>query len=266
MTHQVQTRWIVLVVCAVGLAHTSGAAAQSSDRQAAAEPARPALSASPVLDAREIKIDGRPIRGAQDGKVTIVFFDDFQCPYSASMYQRLFDEVMKDYAGLVKVALRDAPNAEIHPWAKHAAIDANCLAAQHNDAYWDFADYVHAHQSEITGDPPGELDKLALEQGHKHNLDVRDLQECLRAQSDTRVRQSSKDAYLVGVRAVPTLFVNGENLRGEHSTKQLREAIDRALHALGEAAPTPGTKPATPTEQTTPGAVEPMQAPKQMVN
>ena len=41
---------------------------------------------------------------------------------------------------------------EIHPWAMHAAVDANCLAAQNSDAYWDFADYIHANQHEVSNE------------------------------------------------------------------------------------------------------------------
>ena len=40
----------------------------------------------------------------------------------------------------------------VHPWAMHAADDANCLAAQNNQAYWDFADTIHARQSEVNGE------------------------------------------------------------------------------------------------------------------
>ncbi len=269
MAHQFQIGWMILLACAVALVATNPRAlAQSADGSpSATEPTKPSIASintTPIVDARDIKIDGRPIRGAKDAKVTIVFFDDFQCPYSASVYRTLFDEVMKDYAGRVKVALRDAPNATIHPWAKRAAIDASCLAAQHNDdAYWDFADYVHAHQAEITGDPANVLDKLTLERGYKYNLRVEELQECMREQSDTAVRQSSKDAYLVGVRAVPTLFINGEKLRGELPAQQLRGAIDRALRALGEAAPTRATKEGAPTEPAL-GTAGPAEAPKQI--
>jgi protein-disulfide isomerase len=221
---------------------------------------------SPTIDARDIKIDGRPIRGAEDAKVTIVFFDDFQCPYSAAMYGTLFDGVLKDYATRVKVALRDMPNAQIHPWAMHSAIDANCLAAQSGDAYWDFTDYVHAHQTETTAD---RLDKLALEQGQKYHLRVAPLQECIQAQSDAAIRPLHSEAFQqLGVKAVPMLFINGERLRGERSAQQLREAIDRALRAVGEsvptqAAPMPGTKAATPGGQPGPGTAGPVQAPKQ---
>ncbi len=33
----------------------------------------------------------------------------------------------------------------------HAAVDANCLAAQSGDVYWKYVDYLHAHGGDITG-------------------------------------------------------------------------------------------------------------------
>jgi len=46
----------------------------------------------------------------------------------------------------------------------HAAIDANCLADQNNDAYWEFADYIHNNQRMVAGKSPEEafanLDKV----------------------------------------------------------------------------------------------------------
>lgn len=245
------------------IANNLSAEAQSFDKPPAAETAQaPAAVAptSPTIDARDIKIDGRPIRGTQDAKVTIVFFDDFQCPYSAAMYKTLFDEVMKGYAGRVKVTLRDVPNAQIHPLAMHAAIDANCLAAQNVEAYWDFADYLHAHQTEITAD---RLDKLALERGQKHNLQVAPLQECIQAQSDAAIKPARSEAiHHLGVKAVPMLFINGENLEGALSAQRLREAIDRALRAVGESVPTraPPASVVRPALQPVPGTAGPVQA------
>jgi protein-disulfide isomerase len=270
MTHQVHVRWIIALICAVTLVPNnpcalaqSGAAPeqaqgttgqatpQASDKQPIpSEATKPPVATNnvPSFDAPEIKIDGRPMRGAKDARVTIVFFDDFQCPYSARMYRTLFDDIMKDYAGRVKVALRDTPNSEIHSWAKHAAIDANCLAVQNDDAYWEFADFVHAHQAEITRDVPGVLDKLALEQGQKHNLDPR-LYECIQAQSDTAIIESRREAiHELGVRENPTLFINGEKLTGAIPASQLRERLDNALRNAGQLQlPSPTTKamPAT---------------------
>ena len=39
----------------------------------------------------------------------------------------------------------------MHPWAQHAANDANCLAKESDKGYWEFADYVHANQRAISG-------------------------------------------------------------------------------------------------------------------
>src|SRR2546423_1321994 len=81
----------------------------------------------------------------------------------------------------VEFVYKDFPLSEIHPWAMHAAVNANCLATQNNDAYWDFADYVHSNQKEFNsqkGDAAqyGALDHLTLEQGQKHSVDITKLQ------------------------------------------------------------------------------------------
>ena len=263
MTYQVGVRCTISLICAVTLAvssppavaqrsavlkqvqgPTGPAAPQPLDKQrTGSESAKPpvAVKSAPSIDAREIKIDGRPLRGAKNANVTIVFFDDFQCPYAAYMYRTLFEEILKDYGDRVKIVLRETPNTEIHTWARHAAINAECLAAQNHDAYWDFADYVHAHQTEIEVNPPAVLDKLAIEQGQIHNLPVPPLQECIETQSDILFKASRSEAInQLGVRDVPTLFINGEKLLGSVVAQLLRDAIDRALRDAGQ--PVPATR------------------------
>src|SRR5690348_6358348 len=94
----------------------------------------------------KIDVQGRPLRGNKYAKVTIVTFDDFQCPFCSRLHQTLFSpDFWKRYSHRVKVIYKDFPLSQIHPWAHHAAIGANCLAALNADAYWDFADDVHAH-------------------------------------------------------------------------------------------------------------------------
>src|SRR5579864_9013355 len=102
-----------------------------------------------VMDS--IAVSGRPERGNKDAKVTIVNYDDFECPFCSRMHQTLFPDLMKTYGNQVKVVYKDYPLLEIHPWAMHAAVDSNCLADQNSSAYWDFADYVHANRTAIAG-------------------------------------------------------------------------------------------------------------------
>ena len=106
------------------------------------------LNKDPFVEVmNKIDTTGRPSRGAKSAKVVVVNFDDFECPFCARMHQTLFPEIFKEYGDRVTFIYKDDPLAEIHPWAIHAAVDANCLAAQNTDAYWDFADYIHAEQA-----------------------------------------------------------------------------------------------------------------------
>src|ERR1700722_3502171 len=193
------------------------------------------LSKDPYADTMgKIDLSGRPTRGAKSSKVVVVNFDDLECPFCSRMHQELFPEILKEYGDRVTFVYKDYPLVEIHPWATHAAVDANCLAAQNNDAYWDFADYIHANQHEVSSEktPTAKseaLDKLTLEQGQKHNLDVVKLQSCIKAQDQSAVKASVKQAESIGVEATPTLFVNGEKIDGAVPPAELRAALDRAL-------------------------------------
>ncbi len=186
----------------------------------------------------KIDINGRPTRGAKASKVVVVNYDDFECPYCSRMHQTLFPQLLKEYGDRVTFVYKDYPLVEIHPWATHAAVNANCLAAQSSDAYWDFADYIHTHQGEVNGEKGPEarfaaLDRLTMLQGQSHNLDTVKLQSCMKAQDEGAVKASSKEGDGIGVEATPTLFINGEKIDGAVSIGELRAALDRALKDAG---------------------------------
>src|SRR5206468_475518 len=169
-------------------------------------------------------------------------YDDFECPYCSRMHQTLFPQLLKEYGDRVTFIYKDFPLAEIHPWAIHAAVDANCLASQNNDAYWDFADYIHANQTEVNSEKSrdgqfGALDRLAMVQGQKHNVDGAKLQSCVKAQKDEAVRASVKEGSTLGVEATPTLFVNGEKIDGAMPIGDIRAVLDRALQQAGVVSP-----------------------------
>ena len=190
----------------------------------------------------KIDITGRPARGNKAARVVVVNFDDFECQFCAAMHQTLFPEILKDYGDRVSFIYKDYPLEEIHPWAIHAAVDANCLAAQNSDAYWDFADYVHGHRQEVNSEKtPGArleaIDKISMLQGQKHNVDVVKLQSCIKAQNEDAVRASMKAADAIGVSATPTLFINGQKIDGAVPVSELQAALDSALRDAGQPVP-----------------------------
>ena len=207
----------------------------SKDRSSLIRMTKFDLSKDPFAETMsKIDVSGRPTRGIKASKVVVVNFDDFECPFCSRMHQTLFPEILKEYGDRVTFVYKDYPLVEIHPWATHAAVDANCLASQNSDAYWDFADYIHANQHEVSNEKtPGArleaLDKLTMLQGQKHNLDVVKLQSCIKAQDESAVKASMKEAERVGVEATPTLFINGEKIDGAVPVSELRASLDRAL-------------------------------------
>jgi len=200
------------------------------------------LSSDPYGDVlKKIDVKGRPTRGSKDAKVTLVNYDDFECPFCSRMHETLFPGIFKEYGDRVLFIYKDYPLEEIHPWAVHAAVDANCLNAQNADAYWDYADYLHHNQHAITekgrDGQNAELDKLATEQGQKHNLDVPKLQACVKAQDEKGVRASMSEGDAVGVDATPTMFINGQKLDGALPAEDIRTALDEALKDARVAGP-----------------------------
>lgn len=197
----------------------------------------------------KIDMKDRPIRGAKDAKVVVVNFDDFECPFCSRMHQTLFPELLKEYGDRVEFVYKDYPLTEIHPWAVHAAVDAGCLAEQNSDAYWDFADYIHANKQEVDKEKTptarfDALDKMTLLQGQKHSLDGAKLQACVKAQNEDAVRASMKEADALGVNATPTLFINGRKIDGAVPIEEVRAALDSALKDAG--VPVPEHLPAAP--------------------
>lgn len=201
----------------------------------------------------KIDVKGRPVRGNGTAKVTIVNYDDFECPFCSRMHATLFPDILKAYGDKVKIIYKDYPLVEIHPWAMHAAIDANCLADQNSDAYWEFADYVHANQREITPKRQGEaqpnwteafakLDALAKQRATQHNMDQQKLDACLKKQDDSAVRASMAEGDKLGVDSTPTMFIDGERMSGAVPEDQLRAILDRELAANGEKTPTSSAK------------------------
>lgn len=216
------------------------------------------LTKSPT---ESVATDGRPAVGAASAPVTIVNFDDLECPFCARMQEELFPATAERYKGLVRIVYRDYPLSEIHPWALHAAVDANCLAAQSHDGYWKLVAYVHANAGQINSamrsDKPAPagaekqldipaanqaLDKATREEGQRQKIDVDKLNACMVAQDDTAVRASIKAGESLGVDGTPALFINGVRVpAGAQPTEVFWPMIDRALEDAGVTPPPPAT-------------------------
>jgi protein-disulfide isomerase len=191
----------------------------------------------------KIDVKGRPVRGNPNAKVTIVNYDDLQCPFCSRMHTTLMQEILPQYGDRIKIVYKDYP-LSMHPWAQHSANDANCLAAENGAAFWEYADYVHANQRAIGNgqDLPkatAELDKIALDLGKKNGADVTRLQACLKAQPDATLKASMAEGESLGLNATPTMFINGQKLEGAVDAEDVKAILNQQLLAAGIQPPAP---------------------------
>lgn len=201
-------------------------------------------------DPRETVSDiGRPARGGgESAPVRIVVFDDLECPFCAKMHAQLFPALLNRYGDKVRIAYKDFPLSQ-HPWAIHAAIDADCLATQNTPAYWKYVDYLHAHADEIGGQEKSltsaklQLDKITADTGTGSKLDGTKLQACVAKQDEAPVNAGLREGEQLSVNGVPALFINGEEINGAAPIEFVYRAVDAALVAQGVTPPPPVALP-----------------------
>ena len=204
-----------------------------------------------------INVAGRPVRGNPAANVTVISFDDLECPYCTRMHETLFPATMEHYKGMVRFIYMDNPLMEIHPWAMHAAVNANCLAAQNSQEYWTYVDYIHSHGQEISGEDRtmaksfDALNRIARQQATLDKLDSSALDACITRQDETPVRNTMKIAESLRIEGAPALFVEGERISGALPQDQLWIVIDRALRAAGVEPPAAPAQPAQPAQTIT---------------
>jgi protein-disulfide isomerase len=169
----------------------------------------------------KVEVQGRPAMGPADALVTVAVFSDYQCPYCAKLGPILHELVaLEDDVRVVSMQL-PIPS---HPRAKEAAQAA--LAAHRQGKYWEMHDKLFASQSALQG---ADFSAFAEELG----LDVAQF-EADRVDAEI-VAQVEADAALgraLRVQSTPSMFINGQYMRGAQPLKELRGAVaDRRVMA-----------------------------------
>ena len=194
---------------------------------------------------------GRPARGGSEkAPVDIVVYDDLECPFCARMHTQMFPAVLNRYGDRVRIAYKDYPLQQIHPWATHAAVDADCLAELSPTGYWNLVDTLHNNVNGIGLDPTApptadkqpqktlpaaisQIDKATLDEGKRQKVNETKLAECVRKQDDTPVKTTMAEGDALNVNGVPAVFVNGELITGAVPIEYVYRAVDEALKAQG---------------------------------
>ncbi|MFB6294962.1 MAG: DsbA family protein [Candidatus Nanohaloarchaea archaeon] len=177
----------------------------------------------------QITIEGQPTMGSSDAPVTMVIYEDFQCPFCQRFEQNTMPKIVKNYVetGKVRVVWKDFPLPQLHPWATAAAETMECVYRQDEDAFWAVKDKVFNNQNSLTTDNVQQrIKSWAAQEGVSESA----VQSCLDSGNPSQAVQNDKsEASSIGVSGTPTAIVNGQKIVGAQPYSRFQSAIESAL-------------------------------------
>jgi protein-disulfide isomerase len=187
-----------------------------------------ALDASPLMhrahgkvleDAVAIPVDGAPVLGPKDARVTLVEFSDFQCPYCAVAVIKL-NAILKAYPNDVRLIFKQYP-LEMHSQAALAA--AAALAAQRQGKFWQLHDVMYANRTRLSR-------QTILAMAGTVGLDVnRFQQDWDSAAVKQALARDQADGDKIGVDATPTVYIDGQRYNGDLELEAIRPIIEKEI-------------------------------------
>jgi len=166
--------------------------------------------------------DDDPVLGDKNAPVTIVSFEDYQCPFCKRAFDQTFPQLKKDYidTGKVKYVYRDFPLG-FHPQANPAAEASEC--ADEQGKFWEYHDEIFNNQATLGRDL---YIKLAGDLG----LDVGKFTQCIdNGEMKQEVQADTSYGSQIGVSGTPTFFINGVKLVGAQPYAAFQQVIEAEL-------------------------------------
>jgi protein-disulfide isomerase len=171
------------------------------------------------------KAESMHVRGAADAPVTLEEFGDFQCPPCGALSEPL-NQLEGDYRAKMRLVFRHFPLPN-HANAKPAAYAADAAGLQ--GRFWEMHDLLYREQANWSkAAAPAEL---FVGYAKMIGLNVSRFQKDVESEEvKARVAADQKRASELGVTLTPTIFVNGESIRGPSlNPTGLRAAVEAAL-------------------------------------
>ncbi|MBK5295181.1 MAG: thioredoxin domain-containing protein [Acidobacteriia bacterium] len=179
----------------------------------------------PELD--KLKTDFQPSIGTPGAPVVVVIFSDFECAYCREEAKMLREKLVQAYPTEVRLYFKDFPLAQIHPWARPAALAGRCIFKQKPTLFWDYHDYMFENQAAINATNVKE--KIG-EFARSKSLNVEALNACVAGKAaEAEVDKSLAEGRSLNVGSTPTLFINGRRIAGSIKWEGLQQLIDIEL-------------------------------------
>ncbi|HEX2608921.1 MAG TPA: thioredoxin domain-containing protein [Flavisolibacter sp.] len=168
----------------------------------------------PVIPPKDIII------GDKDAAVKITMFGDYESEESDKA-NSVIAELLETYKGRINFVFRHFPMTRIHQKA-HKAAEAAIGAAQEGK-FWEMHQYLFAHKRNLG---VISLKSYAREVGV---TDKKFLDHLINSDWGWNVQDDLREGIERGVKEIPAIFINGDRLEKEPTSRNLKQAIETQL-------------------------------------
>lgn len=164
------------------------------------------------------------VRGAKDGKLTLVEFGDFQCP-ACGAYEPIVRQVLADNKDTLKFSFRHFPLMQIHKNALLAAKASEAAALQ--GKFWEMHDIIYDKQDEWSGSLNAR--DFFLVYATTIGLDTKKFLNDIDAKSvEEKILSELKEGVRLNIQGTPTFFLNGKKLENIGDLASFNKAVKDA--------------------------------------
>ena len=188
------------------------------------EPAAPETAAAGTGNAANGEIleprEDDWMKGNPGADVVVVKYSDFQCP-ACRFYASMDDQLSEELGDDVLFIYRHFPLRNF----EHSRLASRYAeAAGRQDAFWEMHDLIYINQQQWSR---GDAESIFRQFADSIELDMDQLDEDLQdPELMERIEADYEDGQEVGVRAVPSLYINGEAIQSPRSLDDYRSLIE----------------------------------------
>jgi len=214
-----------------------GVGGQPAQRQARPEPDRAKTYAMPI--------DGDPVEGPADAKVTLVKAYDYACPYCEKVRDTM-DELRKKYGNDLRIVFKQFV---VHPQIATAGALAVCAAnkqgkfLQMDQLLWDKGFKNRQFDKDAAAEAGGQPQRcweaaagcpIVVGFAQELQLNIDKFKADMKGECQALIQKDQRDLQVLGVGATPSFFVNGRFMSGAMPIDNFVALIDEELKKANE--------------------------------
>lgn len=194
----------------------------------------------PVVDIKNVDIEGDPFIGAANAPVTIAFWSDFQCPYCKAVevgheqipVEPAIPEVIKNYVDTGKVKLVFMDFVFLGQDSLTAALYSRAIWKLYPNKYFEWRTKMYESQDEEGDQGFGDAASIDKLNATIAGIDAKKVTDDVKANTDAyqaAINADRTEGQKVGVDATPSFVIGKQLLKGAQPYSYLQAAIDEAL-------------------------------------